>query len=549
MVQRPPWLSAQFTQSNWNNTPGAGPQSSVANRDFLLQGGSAPRVPTSASGLDPQGWLSGSPFSKTSSSLAYGQIGQNQQIGQGIPNFGQGDTRNSMLGNFVNFGTPNRRSYDDPRLSSTPLERFKLQQQQILERAPQTFWPSGRAEPVNNAKNPGQTAGGVAAGNKLSSPSGSGTHGPWENLNRWDAEILAAVGTVESVTGIFIPPNMVKAIMMVESQGQPNAEGPGTNYGTFKGLMQVNQNGSNTSAWDGEIDWSRVWEPGYNILIGTIELASWYNSIKFGTNPLTGEGAPADFNWTDVAGGHFAGWGYRDRTRTDQLSSVGQYRGWFEENMATLGSALDETGGRGVTADIGIMWGHQDFGYSQPFGLTDFALSPQGRAWYEHYALDENGNYIGHPALDVSMPIGTPLYAPVSGTVHAVGGLGYEKDDLGDYPYTGSFQIITDDGYYVHMGHMRSIDNNLKIGDRIEPGMYVGTSGTAGSGPHLHIEVREYKPHPYGDWIFHNPESFFSGGLIYQGREAQSYTENLIPGLPTAPRQAGAGALPFWLRF
>jgi outer membrane lipoprotein SlyB len=90
--------------------------------------------------------------------------------------------------------------------------------------------------------------------------------------------------------------------------------------------------------------------------------------------------------------------------------------------------------------------------------------------------------------LDIGMAIGTPLRAPISGTVTRAGGTGaYLDDRLGNKPQTGELKIRRPNGHEVILGHMEHIA--VRMGQSVSPGTYVGRSGTA-NGPHLHLEYR-----------------------------------------------------------
>ncbi|MCF6507782.1 M23 family peptidase [Blastococcus sp. MG754426] len=89
-----------------------------------------------------------------------------------------------------------------------------------------------------------------------------------------------------------------------------------------------------------------------------------------------------------------------------------------------------------------------------------------------------------HNGVDVASPIGTPLYAPISGTVKRAGtatGFGLAVYLLGD-----------DGAVYVY-GHIN--DYFVRPGDRVMAGEQIAEVGNRGNstGPHVHFEV-----HPNG---------------------------------------------------
>lgn len=90
-----------------------------------------------------------------------------------------------------------------------------------------------------------------------------------------------------------------------------------------------------------------------------------------------------------------------------------------------------------------------------------------------------------HAGVDLTAPIGTPIYAAAAGTLElAASGRGYGKLVV----------LRHDDGYSTRYAHLASWTAGLRYGQRVEQGQvigYVGRTGTT-TGPHLHFEVRRY---------------------------------------------------------
>lgn len=88
-------------------------------------------------------------------------------------------------------------------------------------------------------------------------------------------------------------------------------------------------------------------------------------------------------------------------------------------------------------------------------------------------------------AIDIDAPIGTPVISTTYGTVNFAG---YSED------YMGTNIVIVDsfleDGttFKVVYAHLTSMD--VETGDSVEIGSSIGTTGTAGTGPHLHYEYK-----------------------------------------------------------
>lgn len=83
-----------------------------------------------------------------------------------------------------------------------------------------------------------------------------------------------------------------------------------------------------------------------------------------------------------------------------------------------------------------------------------------------------------HAGTDYGRKIGTPVYSPVTGTVTA----SYKGS-------TGNIVEVTADGKSHRMLHMSRRD--VGVGANVKEGQQVGLSGTYGTGPHLHWDVRK----------------------------------------------------------
>lgn len=86
-----------------------------------------------------------------------------------------------------------------------------------------------------------------------------------------------------------------------------------------------------------------------------------------------------------------------------------------------------------------------------------------------------------HDGVDVSMPIGTELYSPVSGKIRLA------KSDS----YGGKYiQVLASDGkghWCLHLSEFK-----VKVGDLVQQGQLIGISGNTGqsTGPHTHFGLQ-----------------------------------------------------------
>ncbi len=95
-----------------------------------------------------------------------------------------------------------------------------------------------------------------------------------------------------------------------------------------------------------------------------------------------------------------------------------------------------------------------------------------------------NGEGAFHSGMDISAPVGTPVYAPADGIVFASGpDSGYGNAVLIDHGF----------GITTKYGHLSRSD--VVIGQEVKRGQLIGAVGETGrvTGPHLHYEVHVHE--------------------------------------------------------
>jgi murein DD-endopeptidase MepM/ murein hydrolase activator NlpD len=96
-------------------------------------------------------------------------------------------------------------------------------------------------------------------------------------------------------------------------------------------------------------------------------------------------------------------------------------------------------------------------------------------------------------AVDITMPIGTDVYAARGGTVFEVASTNFRGgiDPERDLPSANVVRILHDDGTYAVYAHLNWNTIRVQPGDRVEKGEYIADSGNTGftTGPHLHFAV------------------------------------------------------------
>lgn len=168
-------------------------------------------------------------------------------------------------------------------------------------------------------------------------------------------------------------------------------------------------------------------------------------------------------------------------------------RALFEQALATLENSLKSVGQAEVpTVQTGVL--------AWPYSAT-FAATCPGKAGVlgnPHCITQYFGNTAfatanaqiyngsGHNAIDIGMPIGTPVVAALSGTV-----IGTGNTDVvpGCYSFGKWVLIKHPNGLATSYSHLSSI--SVSQGQTVSTGQTIGLSGMTGyaTGPHLHFSV------------------------------------------------------------
>ncbi|MGX7418285.1 murein hydrolase activator EnvC family protein [Carnobacterium gallinarum] len=108
--------------------------------------------------------------------------------------------------------------------------------------------------------------------------------------------------------------------------------------------------------------------------------------------------------------------------------------------------------------------------------------SPVSSAYGSREGYDANGF---HKGIDFGSPVGTPVYASMSGRVVIA-----QYDGMPVSGYGIATVIQHDNGTWTLYAHQSS--QSVKVGDTVTKGQQIGLTGATGqiSGPHLHFEIR-----------------------------------------------------------
>ncbi len=127
--------------------------------------------------------------------------------------------------------------------------------------------------------------------------------------------------------------------------------------------------------------------------------------------------------------------------------------------------------------------------YRAPFSAaSEYPISQAFPGQLSHF--DAANRY----AVDIEVPVGTPVYAARAGTVidqatrFFANGTDLEKDG----PRANLVRIVHEDGSIAVYAHLNWDSIRVRIGDEVEEGQYIADSGNTGfsTGPHLHFDVQ-----------------------------------------------------------
>lgn len=165
-------------------------------------------------------------------------------------------------------------------------------------------------------------------------------------------------------------------------------------------------------------------------------------------------------------------------------------RNRYQSSMDSIQAAYLQGQGQGVGSPVkaGSAW--DPIGSKQPsFGFGERYNNPR---------LAKGAGTATHRGLDWAVPIGTPVRSPLGGTVISAG--------PGNTGFGNEVRVQFDNGTFGIFGHLSGW--NVKPGQRIPGGFYVGKSGDSGnvSGAHFHFEARRELNNPSSAF---DPSSWF----------------------------------------
>lgn len=124
------------------------------------------------------------------------------------------------------------------------------------------------------------------------------------------------------------------------------------------------------------------------------------------------------------------------------------------------------------------------YAYALPWKGGPFRISQGAGGDFSHNSPK------GRFAVDIAMPVGTPIVAARAGTVVKVRNdqHGRRPDPAGNY-----VRILHDDGTHSAYLHLKRGSVQVKAGQQVKIGSLLGQSGNTGrsTGPHLHFVVQK----------------------------------------------------------
>lgn len=307
---------------------------------------------------------------------------------------------------------------------------------------------------------------------------GTGSTGLFPETDKWRT-LIDEAAAANGIDG-----DAIQAIMMIESQGNPNAR---SGAGALS-LMQV------MPFWFGPGEDGM--DPRTNVMKGAKILADNYR--RYGT----WDGAVAAYLGAVDDQGH-------PTTSTDMYGTSGVkyaalFNDYYQKIKAARAKQQPAAGATGGGSGMASIWGGQGGAITQAYGTVDPSIDQGIYGYGAAYGLPQ-----GHTGDDIGLKRGTQLYMPagLTGVVETAGGTPYFRDeDYGDRgtPGKGELRIRLSNGDILILGHTSQI--GVQAGQQVSAGQALALSGSA-SGDHLHLEVRVRQPD--GSYRLVDPTTYF----------------------------------------
>lgn len=268
--------------------------------------------------------------------------------------------------------------------------------------------------------------------------------------------------------------------------------GPGTSHGSVGVLAEGTRVRIDCQITGTSIGGNTVWNhlPDYGGYVTDYYMNTGYSSWITGVPRCDeggGSGEPTtgpcgDLDYAGVCSGETLIWCEGGTRKSVDCSATGRTCGWQSASVGNNCLSGGTSGGGGGRLTISQILGGAWHQVSQGFGYSDFATAHAD--WYAYCQAYGNWSQPVHCAMDIGVARGTPVYAGEAGTV-IVAGSDFFEDDWNN---AGELRLRSADGTHVIYGHLSGF--TVGYGRSVNRGDLIGYTGTAGTGAHLHLEIR-----------------------------------------------------------
>ena len=163
-----------------------------------------------------------------------------------------------------------------------------------------------------------------------------------------------------------------------------------------------------------------------------------------------------------------------------------------EDTFDPLNPTGTPTAGTGVTKLNGVPWVHPLLTHDYTIGNTP-SVHSSGRFLVkpdDSFTNKDMGGWPSNWAFDMYAPVGTPVYAPIAGTVKYVEDRGPRHPGS---PGINGWAVVIDSGFGLAVCLMHITKPSLKVGDKVSIGQKVSTitswSAPKDGNPHCHCSA------------------------------------------------------------
>jgi murein DD-endopeptidase MepM/ murein hydrolase activator NlpD len=179
---------------------------------------------------------------------------------------------------------------------------------------------------------------------------------------------------------------------------------------------------------------------------------------------------------------------------------AGGYGGADPLTDALLSAAQAQNGANRGQVSPGAAKDGQSYGSAAPMSSGTYPLGKRGKVIGTPYAgthakaFNQAGgsdNWQSENAVDIRIPVGTPVYAEADGVLGNTGSLGQGGR------FAGLRTNLIGKGQSWYYAHLSKLAPGIRAGAHVKKGQLLGYSGSANGVPHLHFAVQHGDPRRY----------------------------------------------------